>query len=1000
MARTWFVLMLVALVGPPVAAQDRPPELVASTDPRNPEQERAGFRLPEGFTIQLVAAEPEIHKPMNIAFDDRGRLWVTETIEYPFPAPADRTPRDGLKVLEDFDANGRARKITTFADGLNIPIGLLPMPGGRAALVHSIPHILRLEDTDNDGKADRREPVYATFGARDTHGMTNGFSWGPDGWVYATHGFSNESTVKGADDRPITMQSGNTYRMRADGSHLEFFTHGQVNPFGLCFDSLGNVYSADCHTRPMYQLLRGAWYPSFGKPHDGLGFGPEMVQHDHGSTAIAGIVHYSANAFPAPYRDALYVGNVVTNRINFDRLERHGSTLKGIAQPDFLVCEDPWFRPVDLKLGPDGALYVADFYNRIIGHYEVPLDHPGRDRERGRIWRITAGPTDRAPDVSDSATIDGLIAALDHPNLVVRTFAANQLSHRPGAAQAVVAKLRDGATPLQWAHGIWVAQRLEAPETAELVATAARHAEALVRIHAQRVLAERASWTEADRQVVREALSDPDAFVQRAAAEALGRHPRPDQLGPLLAIRLAVPSDDTHLLHVVRMALRDHFLDENVWMASAKDPRTEAENAVLADVMTGVPLPQAAAFLVARLVPGQGDVNQRADFTRHIARHGAPETIKALVTALAADDASGLSLVKAALEGTRARGAAPEPALRSLALERARAALNAKDGTVLVQALEQVRDFGLVELGPDVTALANRGEIPQNVRLAAFEALNLLDPKKAVAALSAVLADASQAVPLREQVALVLARLNRPEAREALLAALPIATARLQASIAAGLAQSSEGAKALLDTIAAGKASARLLTERNVEVKLKQAGFDERLDKLTAGLPQAEERIQVRIDERRAAFEKARATANADLGVGVFSKQCAACHMLGGQGGKVGPQLDGVGLRGADRLIEDLLDPNRNVDQAFRSTTLALTDGQVLSGLLLREEGQVLVIADAQGKEVRVEKSKVEESRAGQVSPMPANLIDLIGEDDFQHLLAYLLRQVPKDEPR
>ena len=199
------------------------------------------------------------------------------------------------------------------------------------------------------------------------------------------------------------MNSGNTYRMRPDGSHAEYFTHGQVNPFGLAFDPLGNLYSCDCHSRPVYQLLRGAWYPSFGKPDDGLGFGPEMVTHDHGSTGIAGISYYAADQFPEAYRGTVFIGNVVTNRINHDRIEWHGSTPKGIEQPDFVWSEDNWFRPVDIELGPDGALYVADFYNRIIGHYEVPLTHPGRDRDRGRIWRIVYRGTDGKQPPAPSA---------------------------------------------------------------------------------------------------------------------------------------------------------------------------------------------------------------------------------------------------------------------------------------------------------------------------------------------------------------------------------------------------------------------------------------------------------------------------------------------------------------------------------------------------------------------------------------------------------------------
>ena len=191
-----------------------------------------------------------------------GRLWVTDTVEYPFPKPAGTPGRDSVKILSNFGPDGRAGKIQTFADGLNIPIGLLPYPSGREAIVHNIPNIYLMKDTDGDGRADVRQVLYGVIGHRDTHGMTNAFTWGFDGWIYACHGFANDSNVQGSDHRPIRMNSGNTYRIRPDGSHAEYFTHGQVNPFGLAFDPLGNMYSSDCHSRPVYQLLRGPGIPA------------------------------------------------------------------------------------------------------------------------------------------------------------------------------------------------------------------------------------------------------------------------------------------------------------------------------------------------------------------------------------------------------------------------------------------------------------------------------------------------------------------------------------------------------------------------------------------------------------------------------------------------------------------------------------------------------------------------------------------------------------------
>ncbi len=207
--------LLVTLLAVPALSQPKEPysEHIASSAPKVPADEQKAFRLPPGYEIQLVAAEPDIHKPLNINFDAKGRLWVTETVEYPFPAKPDKG-RDAVKILEDFGDDGRAKKITTFAGGLNIPIGVVPLSvGGKgdSAFVYSIPNILRLSDTDGDGKADKREVMYAAYGFADTHGMTNAFTWGFDGWIYATHGFSNESTVKGATaSRFISSCAGRT----------------------------------------------------------------------------------------------------------------------------------------------------------------------------------------------------------------------------------------------------------------------------------------------------------------------------------------------------------------------------------------------------------------------------------------------------------------------------------------------------------------------------------------------------------------------------------------------------------------------------------------------------------------------------------------------------------------------------------------------------------------------------------------------------------------------
>ena len=410
----------------PDAVEDLVATDIRKTDPLTPQEQRGTFHLPEGFEVQLFAAEPDIGKPMNMAFDARGRLWVTQSWEYPFPAKEGQGG-DRISILEDTNGDGRADKFTVFAEGLNVPIGVLPVEGG--AIVYSIPYIYRFFDLDGDDRADQKIVLYGRFGYRDTHGMVNAFTRGFDGWVYACHGFTNISTTRGADGHTISMESGNTFRFRVDGSRVEQNTYGQVNPFGLTFDALGNMYSVDSHSKPVYQLQRGGHYSHFAQLPTGIGFGPEMIDHAHGSTAIAGIVYYAADQYPEEFQHNVLTGDVITNRLYRDRITTLGSTPVAEHESDFLVSDDPWFRPVDLELGPDGSIYVADFYNRIIGHYEVPLKHPDRDRERGRIWRIVykdqLRQASRNASRSDwaEASVGQLIADLGHSNLTVRTGA-------------------------------------------------------------------------------------------------------------------------------------------------------------------------------------------------------------------------------------------------------------------------------------------------------------------------------------------------------------------------------------------------------------------------------------------------------------------------------------------------------------------------------------------------------------------------------------------------
>jgi len=990
----------------PAAAQ---PQHIVSADPLPPEVQLQKFHVPPGFEVQLVAAEPQIDKPINLAFDLQGRLLVTQSVEYPFPVPPDsgRVPRDAVVRLTDADGDGRAERAEKVVEGLNIPLGITQVPGG--LLVFSIPSIYYCTDRDGDGRYETKQAVYSTFGQRDTHGLSNSYSPWVDGWVYGCHGFANESTVQGKDGQPITMQSGNTYRMRPDGSRIEYFTHGQVNPFGMCFDPRGDIYTADCHSRPLYMLLRGAWYPSFGRPHDGLGYGPEMAAHSHDSTGIAGIAYYAATHFPPEYHDTLFIGNPITHRINHDKIEQHGSTWKAIEQPDFLSCDDPWFRPVDVHLGPDGALYIADFYNRIIGHYEVALDHPGRDRERGRIWRVVykgldgkGSPPPRPRDL-ETLTLDELLNEQMNPNLVVRVQATNVIVSKfgPAAAKRITQKILCKTLPTGQAHGLWALERLGAL-TAEHIEYFGDRADPLVRLHLAKIAAERPRWDGSDvdlAALMRKRLKDSDPFVKRAAADALARPPAQENIEPLLALWKATPADDLNLIHTVRMALRDQletpgaypFVLEK-WTGDGYWLRK------LADVSRGAKTPESAKFTLQCLqlqIAGPGGEEASLQHAFRYLDASALPAAQDWADEIARRPAQDQPRLWIALHRAhQERGSSLPPRWKEFAEQAAQTLLSAGPRPQVLSGIELVKEWKLGSLHAAVAELAKTSTTPLEVRVPALEACTNVDGARSVPVLAALLTNASEVLNLRERAILGLAIQGSPEAQQVLLTALASAPERLAVPIATGLALRKEGGEKLLAAVAAGKAAPRLLQDRTVVDKLRQnppADWEARVRQLTEGLPPVEQRILALLTARRDGFGKHQP--QLERGQKIFTQICAKCHQLNGQGNKIGPQLDGIGLRGVERILEDLLDPSRNVDQAFRQTTVTTTKGQVYNGLVLREEGQVLLLADLEGKEVRIPLSDIDERQATRLSPMPGNLSEQIPEPEFYDLLTFLLGQ-------
>lgn len=628
-----FLLFLAANTSRLTFAQDDIfQSAVRTSEPLSPAEELLQLKVPDGFEVTLFASEPDLQKPLNMAFDAAGRLWVTGSNQYPYPA-ADGEGTDTIRILEDTDGDGTADKVTVFADDLNVPIGIYPYRD--CAIVFSIPNILFLRDTDGDGRADTREVLYGPFDtSRDTHGMNNSFRRGFDGWLYCCHGFNNQSTVSGTDGHQVTLSSGNTYRIRLDGSRIEHFTHGQVNPFGMAIDANGDLFNSDCHTKPVSLLMRDGYYESFGKPSDGLGFVPAVMDHLHGSTAIDGLCQYQGHTFPTDYHEDIFVGNVMTCRVHRNSIIRTGSSIRMQEETDFLTSADPWFRPVDIQIGPDGAMYIADFYNRIIGHYEVPLDHPGRDRHRGRIWRVQYTGADSAvPSAQTNLTTAAppeLITALNDVRPPIRQHAADQIVDRvgPDAHELLHKTLPDSllgdqnATP----QILWSLQRLGQLTGSDLQ-DCYRTGNLRTRVHVMRICSE-LPQQDAVTSLIRNGLRDPAPLVQRAAADAAARHPAVELFKEVVNAIVVAPGNDVHLHHGLKIALRNQLIDQDVanWFMTEPQPATPVVK--VSEILNGLRCDHAPQLALSLLTSNALDESAGRDVLRYASQNVSQKSIE------------------------------------------------------------------------------------------------------------------------------------------------------------------------------------------------------------------------------------------------------------------------------------------------------------------------------------------------------------------------------------
>jgi putative heme-binding domain-containing protein len=457
MHRMFFAVCLVAVLVVVEAAEfvGAPEPAASPASPVSGLEQKGRFSLPPGFEIELVASEEQgVGKPITVAWDDSARLWTMTALEYPLDANEQpeaaralyaKGGKDRVLVFDEpYIHVPQAPRV--FAEGLAMPMGILPYKDG--AIVGHGPDVLFLRDRNGDGKADAREVLLTGFGIQDSHLMPHQFTRAPGGWFYLAQGAFNYSRVRTRGGREIKFDQTRLARFTPDGMQFEDITSGPCNIWGLVIGREGETFiqEANDYGYPVMALQAMASYPGCSgafRPY--APYFPSEVEFRMGGTGLSGLAQSdpvnNSGGFPGAYADVMYVANPITRKVQALKIHRDGGWYRYEKLPDFVLCADEWFRPVAIHFGPDGCLYVVDWYNKIISHNEVPRAHPERDKTRGRIWRVRHKDQPRVRPAN--------VAAADEKNLVAHLEADSTWEMRAAWHQIVDRNVRSAAPELK-----------------------------------------------------------------------------------------------------------------------------------------------------------------------------------------------------------------------------------------------------------------------------------------------------------------------------------------------------------------------------------------------------------------------------------------------------------------------------------------------------------------------------------------------------------------------
>lgn len=944
-----------------------------------PEEAAKAMTLPAGFRATLFAGEPDVHQPIAAALDDRGRLWVAEAYSYPHRLKPHEA-NDRIIIFEDSDGDGRFDSKKLFVDKLNLVSGLALGFGG--VWVGAAPELLFIPDRDGDDVPDGpAEVLLDGWGYQDTHETLNAFTWGPDGWLYGCHGVFTHSLVgkPGAAKPDRVPLNAAIWRYHPTRHEFEVFSHGTSNPWGVDFDDHGETFLTACVIPHLFHVIPGARYHRQAGSHfnrhtyDDI---KTIADHVHwvggnphagnnrsdvagGGHAHSGAMIYLGDAWPEEYRGQIFMNNIHGARINVDSLERAGSGYVGHHEPDFLLANDQWSQILNLYYGPDGQVYIIDWYDANQCHrYEREV----HDRSNGRIFKISYGdrrllPVDLAP-LSDLQLVDLQLHKNDWYVRHARRLLQERAAQRPleeGVRERLVAMALENHDETRRLRGLW-ALHVTGLLDDELIQRGLENDREFVRAWTGQLAGEQPDrLTALLPKLTAMARNDSSQIVRRYLASLAQRIPAQQRLELLAA--LTSHTED----------VGDHNLPLLYWYAL--EPTIDVD--------------PARALAIAEQSPIALLLNYTS---RRIASDAQAQGLALLVDALdgTSEAATQRSILDGANRGLVGRRKAPRPESWSTVS----AKLAASDDE---QVRQQARALAVTLGDPQALAEMRRlildSTADLEARRGALGSLLGVRDDDLAETLHALLKSAD----LRSDALRGLAAYDHPHTPQVVLAEYGTFDPQLRREALATLAARKAYANALLDALAdsrvpAADVSADIIRQLRNH---KDSALNERIREVWGEARDTSADVAARIEQYRKLFKsKPKQEPDLALGRAMFVKTCQQCHTLFGIGGKVGPELTGSNRADLEYLLSNMLDPSALIAKDYMASVVVTTDGRVLTGILREADDRVTLIM--QNETITLPREEIDQIEASEKSMMPDDVLQPLSEHEARSLVAYL----------